>query len=75
MIFHVVHRFPTHPNKSDDEIGGKQSEYFPEPYTIYMDSMAFGMGQCCLQVGLTRALLSELISSLFVVDDISVLQH
>ena len=36
-----------------------------KPYTIYMDSMAFGMGCCCLQVTIVpRALLiSSLLSN------------
>jgi glutamate--cysteine ligase catalytic subunit len=42
--------YPVHPDKHETEIAGQQSPHWPEPHTIYMDSMAFGMGMCCLQV-------------------------
>jgi len=42
--------YPLHPDRSAEEVAGKQSEHWPEPGVIYMDSMAFGMGMCCLQV-------------------------
>ena len=45
--------YPLHPDRSAEEVAGKQSEHWPEPGVIYMDSMAFGMGMCCLQVTCT----------------------
>jgi glutamate--cysteine ligase catalytic subunit len=51
-LFRDVHTvaYPVHPDKRDSEVAGHQSPHWPEPYSIYMDSMAFGMGMCCLQV-------------------------
>jgi hypothetical protein len=45
-----VHRFPAHPDRLPSEVAGTRSAHWPQKSHVYMDSMAFGMGMCCLQV-------------------------